>query len=128
MWGVAGAAFTVALVGLARLVGMPAVVYLAPDGEPTVLGPLVLIGATLFAAVVAGLAVGVLGRLVRKPVPWIVVAGVIVTIASLSAPLGQPEHVGSATKVVLCICQIVTGVLVTYGLARGQISDDRVAG
>lgn len=128
VWGVASAAFTVVVVGLARLVGMPAKVYLAPEGGPTVLGPLVLVGATLFAATAAGLAVGVLGRLARKPVPWILAGGLIVTIASWSAPLGQPGQVNTATKVVLCACQLVTGLLVTYGLVRGQIADDRVAG
>lgn len=128
VWGMAGAAFTVVVVGLARLFGMSAEVYPTVGADPTVLGPLVLIGSTLFAAVVAGLAVGVLGRLARKPVPWILAGGLVVTVASLSAPLGQPDQVGTSTKVVLCICQLVTGLLVTYGLVRGQIADDRVAG
>lgn len=128
VWGVASAAFTVVVVGLARLVGMSAAFYVTAEGDPTMLEPLVLVAATLFAAAVAGLAVGLLGRLARKPVPWILAGGLIVTIASLSAPLGQPDQVSVATKVVLCVCQLVTGLLVTYGLVRGQIADDRVAG
>lgn len=128
VWGVAGAAFTVVVVGLARVFGMSAEVYLTVGAGPTMLGPLVLIGSTLFAAAVAGIAVGVVGRLARRPLPWILAGGVVVTIASLSAPLGQPDQVSTATKVVLCICQLVTGLLVTYGLVRGQIADDRVAG
>lgn len=128
VWGVPAAAFTVVFVGLGRLFGMPVEVYLAPDAQPVALGPLILIAATLFAALLAGVAVGVLGRLLRKPVPWILAGGVVVTLASLSAPLGQPDQIGAVTKAVLCVCHVVTGLLVTVGLTRGMIADDRVAG
>lgn len=128
VWGVGGAAFTVAVSGLARAVGVPMEVI--PDGGTGTmeLGPLVLVAATMVAALLAGIGAAVLGRIVRRPVPWLIIAGAAFTLGSLSAPLGQPPEIPPATRAVLAICQVVTGILVTYGLVRGSIGDDRVAG
>ncbi len=127
VWGMASAAFTVVLTGLAGLVGVPLEVR-PTDGSGSVsLGPLELISATLFAALLAGLAVGAAGRLIRRPVPWIIACGTVVTLASLSAPLSPSDPIPGSTRVILVICHCVTGVLVTYGLARGMVSDDRSA-
>lgn len=127
VWGVASAAFTVALTGLAGLVGVPMEVQPTVGAGSVTLGPLALIGATLFAAVLAGLAVGAAGRLIRRPVPWIVAGGVVITLASLSAPLNPADPMPASTRVILVICHGVTGAFVTYGLARGLVSDDRSA-
>lgn len=127
VWGVAAAAFSVVFCGLAGLAGIPLEVVPTDSVGPVSLGPLVLIAATLFAAALAGLATGFLGRLVRRPIPWIIAGGVVITLASLSAPLNPSDPMPASTRAILVICHCVTGALVTYGLARGMVSDDRSA-
>ena len=51
--------------------------------------------------------------------------GVVFTAASLTGPWQQPEAVFTSTRVALTIMHIVTGSLVTFGLARGIWADDR---
>ena len=121
----AAAAVDMLLWLLGRLLGVPFRVWPGDGGSEVVLGPLAIIGATLFASLLAGLAAGIMGRLVRSPVPWIAIGGLIVTLASLTNPWGQPDQVPTSTRVLLTVVHVVTGALVTFGLARGIWTDDR---
>ncbi len=127
VWGVVAAACNIILIFVSGLLGVPFLVWPSPNGESVVLGPLSVIGATLFAALLAGLLAGLLAKQVRRAGQWILIAGVVVTIASLSAPLGQPTDIPASTKVVLTIVHLVTGALVTFGLVAGLRTDDRAA-
>ena len=61
----------------------------------------------------------------QNGVRWVIVGGVVFTAASLTGPWQQPEAVFTSTRVALTIMHIVTGSLVTFGLARGIWADDR---
>ncbi len=110
----------------AMLLGIPLATWPTQGSSDAVpLGPLIIIGATLFASVLAGLLVGIMGKLVKKLVRWVIVGGLIVTAASLSAPWDQPHEVPTSTRVILTLMHLATGALVVFGLSRGVWTDDR---
>ena len=88
-------------------------------------GPLAIVGATLFAGLVAGIAVGLLGKVVKHAVRWVIIFGVVLTVASLSAPLAaarasvhvNPNCVDDHARHDRCAGH--------FGLARGIWTDDR---
>lgn len=126
VWAVVAAAVNIGIWLVATGIGIDFTVW--PQGieqPPTKAGPLAIAGATLLAGLLASLATGVLGKLIRKAVRWIIVGGAIMTIASLSAPWEQPDSVLTSTRIALTLMHVVTGVLVTFGLARGMWTDDR---
>ncbi len=127
VWGVAAAACNVLLVSVAGLLGVPFHVWPTPQGQPVDLGPLSIVAATLVAAVLAGLLTGLAAKQLRRVARWTLLAGILVTAASLSGPLGQPPEVPTATQVILAIVNLITGTLVTLGLVRGLMNDDRAA-
>ncbi|MEI6622497.1 MAG: DUF6069 family protein, partial [Actinomycetes bacterium] len=125
VWAVAAAAVNLVLWLFMSVAGIPTQTWPAAGADAVDLGPLAIVGATLFAGLVAGLGAGLLGKIVRRVARWIVIAGVVVTAASLSAPWGQPEAVPTSTRVVLTLMHLVTGGLVIFGLTRGVWADDR---
>lgn len=127
VWGVAAAAVNTLLSLLARAAGVPLRVRIGPEAAPVTVGPLIVIGATLFAALVGGLAAGLIGKAMRKPGWLIGLGGALFTAASLTAPWGQPPEVPVATKIVLTLLHVITGATVTVGLLRGMATDDRRA-
>lgn len=127
VWGVAAAAVSLVMWLGMKITGVPVLIYPGQSqaADATSLGPLSIIGATLFAALVAGIAAGILGKLVRSAARWIVFAGAVLTLASLTAPWSQPSMVPVSTRVALTVMHLAAGFLVTYGLARGMSVDDR---
>ena|GEM_PF-1438613 len=126
VFGTVAAAINCLIWLIARGIGVPTTVFTVADDQlDTSLTPLIVIAATLFASLVAGLFVGLLSRSVSHAVRWIIVCGALFTLASLSAPLNRPEAITTATRVILVIMHVVTGVVVTAGLARGIWTDDR---
>ncbi len=111
---------------VASAIGINFLVWPQGQSEPAAgVGPLAIVGATLFAGLVAGIAVGLLGKVVKHAVRWVIIFGVVLTVASLSAPWQQPEQVFTSTRIALTIMHVTTGALVTFGLARGIWTDDR---
>ncbi|MEI8082416.1 MAG: DUF6069 family protein [Actinomycetes bacterium] len=125
VWAVAAAAINLVLWLFMAVAGIPRATWPGGGVGEVELGPLAIVGATLFAGLVAGVAAGVIGKLVRRVARWIVIAGVVLTLASLTAPWGQPEQVPTSTRVVLTLMHLVTGALVIFGLTRGVWADDR---
>ena len=126
VWSMAAAGINLAVWLLASAIGIDFLVW--PQGAsqpPAGVGPLAIVGATLLAGLAAGVVVGLLGKVVKHAVRWVIVGGVVFTAASLTGPWQQPEAVFTSTRVALTIMHIVTGSLVTFGLARGIWADDR---
>jgi hypothetical protein len=126
VWAVVAAAVNVVIWLVATAIGIDFTVWPQGESQPqTNAGPLAIAGATLLAGLLASIAAGVLGKLVRKAVRWIILGGVILTIASLTAPWEQPGSVLTSTQIALTLMHIATGGFVTFGLARGMWTDDR---
>lgn len=126
VWGTAATAIDLFMWLVARIFGVPFTIWPDANSDQGVeLSALVILCSALLAALLAGLAVAVLGRFVRRLSRWIVIGGVVVTLASLTAPWGQPDSVLLSTKIVLTLMHLVVGGLVTYGLAKGSWADDR---
>ncbi len=126
VWAVVAAATNIGVWLVATALGIDFTVWpQGADSPSTKAGPLAIAGATLLAGLLASLAVGVMGKLVRKAVRWVIIGGTIVTIASLTGPWDQPDAVLTSTRITLTIMHLVTGALVTFGLARGMWTDDR---
>jgi len=126
VWAVVAAAANIGIWLVATAIGIDFTVWPQGIDEPsTKAGPLAIAGATLLAGLIASVSVGLLGKLVRKAVRWIIIAGMIITAASLSGPWEQPDAVLTSTRVALTLMHLVTGALVTFGLARGMWTDDR---
>lgn len=94
------------------------------SGTYVTVGPIGIIGACLLSGLIAGLITGIAARYIKRVVPWIIVIGVILTLASLSAPLGQPESVLTSTRVILMIMHLVTGSMIIFGLVKSVTVDD----
>lgn len=125
VWAIAATAINLVLWLFMQIAGIATLTW---PGDGTIevdLGPLAIVGATLFSALVAGVSAGILGRIVRRVVRWIVVFGVIITFASLTAPWSSPDQVLTSTRVLLTLMHLTTGTLVTFGIARGIWTDDR---
>jgi len=126
VWAVVAAALNIGIWLIATGMGIDFTVWPQGTEQPeTKSGPLAIAGATLLAGLLASIATGVLGKLVRKAVRWIIIGGAIFTIASLSGPWEQPDSVLTSTRIVLTLMHLATGALVTFGLARGMWTDDR---
>jgi len=126
VWSMAAAGVNLAVWLVASAIGINFLVWPQGQSEPAAgVGPLAIVGATLFAGLVAGIAVGLLGKVVKHAVRWVIIFGVVLTVASLSAPWQQPEQVFTSTRIALTIMHVTTGALVTFGLARGIWTDDR---
>ena len=95
------------------------------NGQLVQIGPLVVVLTTLLSALIAGTATGITAKLVRQPIPWVVMFGLILTATSLSAPLGQPSSTSRSTVVALVVMHLVTSIIVLVGLVRGLSGDDR---
>lgn len=96
-----------------------------PDQPSVDIGPLSIVGATVFAGVVASIVVGIMGKLIKKVVRWIILVGVIFAAASLAGPWQQPEPMPTSTRIILTVMHLVTAGCVIFGLARGVWTDDR---
>ncbi|MGV1036401.1 MAG: DUF6069 family protein [Candidatus Nanopelagicales bacterium] len=127
VWGIAAAAVNIFIWLIARAFSVPTQVWSDPQGVGQLIdiGPLVIVGATLLASLLAGLATGVFARYVRQAVRWILAIGTLVLVASLTGPWQQPDSVPTSTRVVLTFMHVVTTLLVTFGLSRGIWGDDR---
>lgn len=125
MWGAAASAVNVVVSLVAQILSIPLFANPSKTSSPVEVGPLVIVGATLLASVLAGALAGLLGKLIKKVVRWVVLGGAVVTVASLTAPWDQPPGTLMSTQLTLTLMHLVTGVLVTYGLARGLWTDDR---
>lgn len=126
VWALVATAFSLLVWLIASAFGVSFLVW--PDGtggEPVGVGALAIVGTTLLSGLLAGLVTGLLAKVVRQVVRWVVVGGVVLTAASITGPLEQPSEVGTSTRVCLIIMHLVTGALVTFGLARGIWTDDR---
>lgn len=126
VWALAATGVNLALWLFASAIGIDFLVWPQGPSEPSAgVGPLSIVGATMIAGFLAGLATGLLGKVVKHAVRWIIILGSILTAASLTAPWQQPEAVLTSTRVILTLMHLVTGGLVTFGLARGIWTDDR---
>ena len=126
VWSMAAAGVNLGVWLVASAIGINFLVWPQGQSEPAAgVGPLAIVGATLFAGLVTGIAVGLLGKVVKHAVRWVIIFGVVLTVASLSAPWQQPEQVFTSTRIALTIMHVTTGALVTFGLARGIWTDDR---
>lgn len=126
VWTVAAAGLNVVVWLIASASGAEFVVWPQPDvPDPVAIGPLVIVAATVFAGLVSGLVAGVLGKGIRSAPLWIVILGVLATLASLTAPLTQPDQLAGTARAALVLMHLITGCLVTFGLARGMWVDDR---
>ncbi len=126
VWAVAASAINILIWLVATAFGVDFVLWPRGEQEPaTAVGPLAIAGATLLAALLASVAVGLLGKVVRKVVRWVIVGGAILTATSLTGPWDQPAEVSTSTRIVLTLMHLVTGTAVTFGLARGIWTDDR---
>lgn len=111
---------------LASALGIGFLVWPQGATEPSAgVGPLAIVGAGIVAGLAAGLATGLLAKTVKHAVRWIIIAGVVLTGTSLAAPWEQPDDVLTSTRIALTLMHLVTGSLVTFGLARGIWTDDR---
>lgn len=126
VWSIAAAAINLALWLFSSAIGIEFLVWPQGPSEPAAgVGPLAIVGASVVAGLLAGIATGLLSKVFRHAVRWVIIAGVILTAESLVAPWEQPEAVFTSTRVVLTLMHLVTGGLVTFGLARGIWTDDR---
>lgn len=126
VWAVAASGANVLVWLIASAFGVEFVVWPQPDvPDPVAVGPLVIVAATVFAGLVSGLVAGLFGKLVRPAPQWIVGLGIIVTLTSLAAPFTQPDQLAGSARWTLALMHLVTGCLVTFGLARGMWVDDR---
>lgn len=127
VWGITATAVNIFIWLIARAFSVPMLVWSDPQGVGQLIevGPLVIVGATLLASLLAGLAIGVFARYVRRAVRWIIAIGALVLVASLTGPWQQPDAVPTSTRVVLTFMHVVTALLVTFGLSRGIWGDDR---
>lgn len=126
VWALAASGVNLALWLFASLIGIDFLVWPQGASEPPAgVGPLSIVGATMISGLLAGIATGIVGKIAKHAVRWIVIGGVVLTVASLTAPWQQPEAVLVSTRVVLTLMHLATGALVTFGLARGIWTDDR---
>ena len=126
VWAVAASGINLIIWLIALIFGVDFQVW--PQGldqPPIDVGPLTIVGATLFAGLVASVATGVLAKLIKKVIRWIILLGILFTATSLAAPWGQPDQVPTSTRVILTLMHLVTGAALTYGLSQGIWTDDR---
>lgn len=126
VWSIAAAAINLAVWLFSSAIGIEFLVWPQGAAEPAAgVGPLAIVGACVFAGLLAGAATGLLSKVVRHAVRWVIIAGVILTAASLVGPWEQPDAVLTSTRIALTVMHLTTGALVTFGLARGIWTDDR---
>ncbi len=126
VWAIAASGINLAIWLLASAIGIEFLLWPSGASEPPAeVGPLAIVGANVVAGFAAGLATGLLAKVVKRVVRWVIIGGVIFTGASLVAPWEQPEGVLVSTQVALTLMHLVTGSVVTFGLARGIWTDDR---
>lgn len=94
------------------------------SGTYVTVGPIGIIGACLLSGLLAGLITGIAARYIKRIARWIVVLGVILTLASLSGPLNQPDAVHASTQVILIIMHLIAGFMIIFGLVKSVTVDD----
>lgn len=127
VWAVAAAAINCLLWFLAVVAQVEFQVWTnggAESGTYVAIGPIGIIGACLLSGLIAGLITGIAARYIKRVVPWIIIVGMIMTVASLSAPLSQPDSVHASTRMILIIMHLVAGFMIIFGLVKSVSVDD----
>ncbi|MGB3674858.1 MAG: DUF6069 family protein [Candidatus Nanopelagicales bacterium] len=126
VWSVVASGINLAIWLFSSAIGIDFLVWPQGASEPPAgVGPLAIVGASLVAGLFGGIVTGVFARVVKHAVRWVIIGGAILTATSLFGPWEQPAEVFTSTRVALTLMHLVTGGLVTFGLARGIWSDDR---
>ena len=126
VWSVLAAGINLGIWLISSAIGIDFLVWPQGSAEPAAgIGPLSIVGACVVAGLLAGIVTGLFAKIVKHAVRWVIVGGVVLTAASLTAPWGQPDGVLVSTRVALTLMHLVTGCLVTFGLSRGIWTDDR---